>query len=100
MCDFTQPLVPDCCVVGACWEIQLSLQSIKQSSPKLLGAECLVYFASVPQPKLHFSFGKFNAVCFSSGGHSVPIGRECILLALTERKTCNVFRKCNCWDSC
>lgn len=78
-------------------KINLSLQSIKQSSPKSLGAKCLVYFASLSQLKLlHFSFGKFNAVCFSSDGLSVPIGRECILLALTERKTCNVFRKCNC----
>lgn len=72
-----------------------------QLSPKALGAKCLVYFASISQLKLlHFSFGKFNAVCFSSDGHAIPIGRECILLALTERKTCNVFRKCNCWDSC
>lgn len=78
-------------------KINLSLQSIKQSSPKSLGAKCLVYFASLSELKLlHFSFGKFNAVCFSSDGLSVPIGRECILLALTERKTCNVFRKCNC----
>lgn len=73
-------------------KIQLSLEIVEQLFPKSLGAKCLVYFASVSQLKLlHFSFGKFNAVCFSLDGLSVPVGRECILLALTERKTCNVF---------